>query len=78
MEAGGLMPLVLNAANEAAVASFMAGRLPFRGIFELIERALDHFGPLSAIKASSFDDMMGQHRRVLEYADRQAAFKAID
>ncbi len=74
LAAGGLMPLVLNAANEAAVASFMAGRLPFRGIFELIEGALDHFSPLSAIKESSFDDMMGQHQRVMEFADRQAAF----
>jgi 1-deoxy-D-xylulose-5-phosphate reductoisomerase len=74
LAAGGLMPLVLNAANEAAVASFMSGRLPFRGIFELIERALDYFSPLSAIKESSFDDMMGQHQRVMEFADRQAAF----
>ncbi|HZK42636.1 MAG TPA: 1-deoxy-D-xylulose-5-phosphate reductoisomerase [Clostridia bacterium] len=74
LAAGGLMPLVLNAANEAAVASFMAGRLPFRGIFELIEGALDHFSPLSAIKESSFDDMMGQHQRVIEFVDRQTAF----
>ena len=74
LEAGGLMPLVLNAANEVAVSRFMEGQIPFTGIFVLIERALDHFGPLSAIKTSSFDDMMGQHRRVMDFAGNQAVF----
>jgi 1-deoxy-D-xylulose-5-phosphate reductoisomerase len=31
-ETGGTMPAVLNAANEVAVAAFLAGRLPFPGI----------------------------------------------
>lgn len=39
--AGGTAPCVLNAANEIAVAAFLAGRLPFLGIPEVIERALD-------------------------------------
>ena len=35
--AGGTMPAVLNAANEVAVSAFLAGRLGFLGIVELIE-----------------------------------------
>jgi 1-deoxy-D-xylulose-5-phosphate reductoisomerase len=39
--AGGTAPCVLNAANEVAVHAFLAGRLPFLGIGEVIERTLD-------------------------------------
>ena len=39
-EAGGTAPCVLNAANEVAVAAFLAGELPFLGIAELVERTL--------------------------------------
>jgi 1-deoxy-D-xylulose-5-phosphate reductoisomerase len=39
--AGGTAPCVLNAANEVAVHAFLAGRLPFLGIAEVIERALE-------------------------------------
>ncbi len=63
---GGLMPLVLNAANEAAVARFLAGEIGFVSIFTLVRRALDDFSHWSAIRAPSFDDMMGAHRRVVE------------
>ncbi len=40
-EAGGTYPAVLNAANEVAVAAFLDGRLPFLGIAEVVESALD-------------------------------------
>ena len=43
-EAGGTAPAVLNAANEVAVAEFLAGRLDFPGIPRLIERVLDRHG----------------------------------
>jgi len=39
--AGGAAPVVLNAANEAAVAEFLAGRIKFHMIVELIEHCLD-------------------------------------
>ncbi|GAA0910344.1 1-deoxy-D-xylulose-5-phosphate reductoisomerase [Pseudonocardia zijingensis] len=39
--AGGCVPAVLNAANEEAVAAFVAGGLPFVGIFDVLERVLD-------------------------------------
>jgi 1-deoxy-D-xylulose-5-phosphate reductoisomerase len=40
LEAGGAQPTVLNAANEVAVASFLAGRIAFRDIAKLAEQAL--------------------------------------
>jgi 1-deoxy-D-xylulose-5-phosphate reductoisomerase len=39
---GGTMPTVLNAANEAAVAHFLAGHISFLDIETLIEEALTH------------------------------------
>ena len=42
-EAGGGRPAVLNAANEEAVSSFLAGEIPFTGIIRTVERALDAF-----------------------------------
>jgi len=36
-EAGGTMPAVVNAADEVAVAAFLAGKLPFSGIWRVIE-----------------------------------------
>ena len=41
LETGGAAPVVLNAANEVAVAGFLAGRLRFSDIAELVEQALE-------------------------------------
>ncbi len=43
-QTGGTAPCVLNAANEIAVHAFLAGRLPFLGIAEVIERTLEGLG----------------------------------
>jgi 1-deoxy-D-xylulose-5-phosphate reductoisomerase len=43
LETGGAAPVVLNAANEVAVAAFLARRLSFNDIADLIERALAEF-----------------------------------
>lgn len=40
-EAGGCLPAVLNAANEEAVAAFLAGACSFTGITDLLDRVLD-------------------------------------
>jgi 1-deoxy-D-xylulose-5-phosphate reductoisomerase len=45
LEGQGGLPVVLNAANEVAVAAFLEGRLPFTGIPELIERAMEAHRP---------------------------------
>jgi len=41
METGGAAPTVLNAADEVAVAEFIAGRIPFMAIPGLVEATLD-------------------------------------
>jgi 1-deoxy-D-xylulose-5-phosphate reductoisomerase len=39
--AGGCLPAIYNAANEECVDAFLAGRLPFLGIVETVERVID-------------------------------------
>jgi len=41
MKSGGLMPTVLNAANEIAVEGFLAGKIPLASVPRLIERAME-------------------------------------
>jgi 1-deoxy-D-xylulose-5-phosphate reductoisomerase len=52
LEAGGAAPVVLNAANEVAVASFLAGGLRFTDIADLVERSLveNDFAPPHSIE----------------------------
>jgi len=49
LESGGSMPAVLNAANEEAVAAFLAGRIPFTAIPESIEEVMDAH-PASSVR----------------------------
>lgn len=58
--AGGLAPAVFNAANEAAVALFLHGRIAFGAIADCIARALDTVAPGAA---SSRDVLMEADRR---------------
>ncbi len=53
-EAGGTAPCVLNAADEVAVAAFLAGQIPFTGIAAVIERVL---GEMPARPVGHFDDL---------------------
>jgi 1-deoxy-D-xylulose-5-phosphate reductoisomerase len=49
---GGTAPAALNGANEEAVAAFLAGRIPFGRIGELVEMALpENSSPLTDIQA---------------------------
>ena len=45
MRQGGLMPSVLNAANEIAVAAFLEGRIKFTAIADIVDRVLQAFTP---------------------------------
>jgi 1-deoxy-D-xylulose-5-phosphate reductoisomerase len=59
--AGGTAPTVLNAADEVAVAAFLAGEIPFTGIAAVIERTMEampghpvgHFDDLFAADAEA-------------------------
>jgi len=45
LQTGGLTPTILNAANEIAVHGFLAGRIGFLAIAEIVERVLDQTPP---------------------------------
>jgi 1-deoxy-D-xylulose-5-phosphate reductoisomerase len=53
-EAGGTAPCVLNAADEVAVAAFLAGRIEFTAIAAAIEAVLDQ---MPAAPVTHFDDL---------------------
>ncbi|HEX4305439.1 MAG TPA: 1-deoxy-D-xylulose-5-phosphate reductoisomerase [Solirubrobacterales bacterium] len=52
--AGGTAPTVLNAADEVAVAAFLAGEIPFTGIAAVVERTLDE---MPGRPVTHFDDL---------------------
>jgi 1-deoxy-D-xylulose-5-phosphate reductoisomerase len=65
-------PIVLNAANDVAVAAFLEGRLSFLGIAEVVEASLDRLGDDAV---DSLDDVYAadaEARRVAEEAVRRA------
>lgn len=55
LQAGGTMPTVLNAANEAVVARFLKGKLSFTEIPKWIEEAMEHH---ENIKHPSLEDIL--------------------
>ena len=66
LEAGGAAPIVLNAANEVAVASFLAGAIRFPGIAVTVQEALEtaQFAPPRTI-----DDVLEIDRLTRESAE---------
>ena len=65
-EAGGVVPALYNAANEEAVAAFLAGRLPFRGIVDLVARTLDDAPDLGA--PTRVEDVLAAEKWAREHA----------
>lgn len=63
--AGGTAPAVFNAANEEAVAGFLAGVIPFTGIAVVIARALDAHDPAPA---DTLDHVLAADRSARETA----------
>jgi 1-deoxy-D-xylulose-5-phosphate reductoisomerase len=57
LAAGRSFPIVLNAANEVAVAAFLEGRVRFTGIARLIEQVLDEHGRLGASEPRDIADV---------------------
>lgn len=60
LQAGGTAPAVLNAANEVAVELFLAGRLPFLGIAELVRRVLEEE---PAVPLASLEEALAADQR---------------
>jgi 1-deoxy-D-xylulose-5-phosphate reductoisomerase len=65
-ETGGVVPALFNAANEEAVAAFVAGRLSFRGIVDLVARTLDDAPDLGA--PTCVEDVLAAEKWAREHA----------
>jgi 1-deoxy-D-xylulose-5-phosphate reductoisomerase len=70
---GGTAPCVLNAANEAAVASFLDGRIGFLDIAALVERALDEVAAEPLASLGQLEDADARARAAVHDAVRTAA-----
>jgi len=68
LESGGSAPIVLNAANEVAVASFLAGGIRFPDIVALVQRALDE---LDFAAPRSIPDVLDIDRRTRELVETE-------
>ena len=71
-ESGGTHPCAYNAANEVAVAAFLAGRLPFLGIAGVVE---DTLAAVDGAPAGDLDELIeadGEARRLAERGRRSA------
>ena len=66
LQKGGDAPTILNAANETAVASFLAGRIGFLDIERVVESALD---TLPSSVPSSIDDVVAVDNEARLYAE---------
>jgi len=58
-ELGGGLPAVYNAANEVAVAAFLAQRIKFTAIIELVEQVVQSFGSNSPTTIRDISDVSG-------------------
>jgi 1-deoxy-D-xylulose-5-phosphate reductoisomerase len=65
-QAGGAAPAVLNAANEAAVAAFLAGKIAFTRIAVTVERTLSRTLPAAP---ASLEDVLAVDREARVRAD---------
>jgi 1-deoxy-D-xylulose-5-phosphate reductoisomerase len=66
LDAGGVAPVVLNAANEIAVAAFLDKRIRFTAIPELIERALEATPPAALLSIDQCVAVDAEARRRVE------------
>lgn len=66
---GGTLPAVMNAANEVAVAAFLAEQIPYLGIAELVERAMNHAVREGSVKeATSIEELLAVDTETRVYA----------
>lgn len=65
---GGTAPVAANGANEAAVAAFLARKIPFLRIGELVDAAIDHVG---AKPLGNVADVMAADRAAREFVAGQ-------
>ena len=66
---GGNAPCALNAANEAAVAAYLAGKIGFYDITDIVEKCL---GGMDFVAQPSLDDIFATHAEVFARASELA------
>lgn len=77
IEAGGIMPAVLNAANEIAVASFLEGRIKFLDIAAITEQVLSSAGRVNGpASLSTLEDAIDADTQARRMAEEFVAAKA--
>jgi 1-deoxy-D-xylulose-5-phosphate reductoisomerase len=67
---GGSYPCAFNAANEVAVTAFLAGRLPFLGIGDVVADTLES---VDGAEAGSLEDLVDADAEARELAERSLA-----
>ncbi len=77
VERGGAAPAVLNAANEAAVAAFLSGRLKFLDIANITDQVLDQIGRRNGpARLTSLEEAMAADAEARSLAGRMIAARA--
>ena len=77
VQRGGVYPAALNAANEVAVASFLAGKLKFLDIAAVCEHVLDQFGRRNGpAKLSSLEEAISADQEARRIAGEAIAARA--
>ena len=66
LEAGGARPAILNAANEVAVAAFLAGRIGFLEIAAIVADTLDRYDPPAPATLEAVLTIDGEARRMAD------------
>jgi 1-deoxy-D-xylulose-5-phosphate reductoisomerase len=66
LAAGGMAPCTLNAANEVAVAAFLAGKISFGRITEIIDQSLQR---VENTAMNSITDLMAANHRARRMAE---------
>ena len=66
-EKGGVMPAILNAANEEAVQAFLDERISFPEIWRLVQTAMEHYSNLAE---PDLDDIIRGDQHAREFVRR--------
>lgn len=68
LDEGGARPAILNAANEVAVAAFLAGRIGFLDIVQIVGEVLGHYDPPAPASLEEVIEIDAEARNIAEQA----------
>jgi 1-deoxy-D-xylulose-5-phosphate reductoisomerase len=68
--AGGVMPVVLNAANEQAVQAFLTGKIEFTGIIRIVSELMGYYQKEGYSSHPDIEEIFAVDRQVREQADQ--------